>query len=254
MSSETFDLVVVGAGPGGYVAAIRAAQLGMKAAIVEKENLGGVCLNWGCIPSKALLHNAELVNTIRHDGKSLGFSFEGFEADYGAAFKRSRIAAKKNSKGVEFLMKKNKITVFMGSGRFLPSGELTVLDGEGVETARLKAKNIIIATGGRARPLPGVEIDGERVLQYRQAIMLEELPKSIVIVGAGAIGVEFGYVMNAYGTTVTIVEMLPRVLPLADAELSDVLAKSFKKRKIDIHTSAAVKSVAKAGSGVKVTV
>ncbi|HUX08936.1 MAG TPA: dihydrolipoyl dehydrogenase [Acidobacteriota bacterium] len=254
MATESFDLVVLGAGPGGYVAAIRASQLGMKTAIVEKENLGGVCLNWGCIPSKALLRNAELLNTINHEARSLGFSFEKFEADYAVAFKRSRVAALKNSKGVEFLMKKNNIKVFMGEGRFTKSGELAVFDADGKETAKLKAKNTIIATGGRARPLPGVEFDGDRIMQYRDSIMLEALPKSIIIVGAGAIGVEFGYVMNAYGTEVTIVEMLPRALPLVDAELSAVLTKSFKKRKIEILTSTAVKKVAKSKKGVKVTV
>ena len=254
MSKESFDLVVLGAGPGGYVAAIRASQLGMKTAVVEKENLGGVCLNWGCIPSKALLRCAEMLNTINHESKSLGFSFDNFSADYGAAFKRSRIAAKKNSKGVEFLMKKNNIEVFMGSGRFTPSGEISVTDSDSKETALLNSKDTIIATGGRAMPLPGVEMDGESILGYREAIVLEELPKSIIIVGAGAIGVEFAYVMNAYGTEVTIVEMLPRALPLSDAELSDVVTKAYKKKKIQILTSTVVKKVEKVKGGVKVTV
>ena len=254
MAIESFDLVVLGAGPGGYVAAIRAAQLGMKTAIIEKENLGGVCLNWGCIPSKALLRCAELVNTINRESRSLGFSFDNFSADYKTAFKRSRVAAAKNSKGVEFLMKKNNIKVIMGTGRFNKKGEIVVTDADGKEAATVKAKHTIIATGGRARPLPGVEIDGERVMGYRHAIMLEEPPESIIIVGAGAIGVEFGYVMNAYGSKVTIVEMLPRALPLVDAELSDVLTKSFKKAKIDILTSTAVKKVETTKTGVKVTV
>jgi dihydrolipoamide dehydrogenase len=254
MGTENFDLLVLGAGPGGYVAAIRGSQLGLKTAIVEKENLGGVCLNWGCIPSKTLLRNAELINTITGEGKSLGFSFDKFEADYGAAFKRSRVAALKSSKGVDYLMKKNNIKVFMGAGHFNKAGEVAVLDGEGKETVRLKAKHTIIATGGRARPLPGVEFDGDKIMQYRDSIMLENLPKSIIIVGAGAIGVEFGYVMNAYGTEVTIVEMLPRALPLVDAELSEVLVKVFKRRKIKILTSTAVKKVEKTGGGVKVTI
>lgn len=254
MGTELFDLVVMGAGPGGYVSAIRGAQLGMKTAIVERENLGGVCLNWGCIPTKALLRNAEIVNTIKHDAKRMGLSFEGFSADFKAAFKRSRGAAARNAKGVEFLMKKNDIKVFNGSGRFLASGEVAVLDEAGEESARLSGKSTIIATGGRARPLPGVEFDGQNIMGYREAIMLEELPKSIIIVGAGAIGIEFAYTMNAYGTEVTIVEMLPSALPLVDSEMSDVVAKAYKKRKIEILTSTMVKKVEKTASGVKVTV
>jgi dihydrolipoamide dehydrogenase len=254
MSKEKFDLVVLGAGPGGYVTAIRGSQLGLKTAIIERENLGGVCLNWGCIPSKALLHCADVVNTINDDSKSLGLSFEGFSADYKAAFKRSRVAALKNSKGVEFLMKKNNIEVFMGSGRFRPSGEVVVLDEHGKETAALSAGNYIIATGGRARPMPGVEFDGERILGYRDAIILEEPPKSLIIVGAGAIGIEFAYVLNAYETKVTIVEMLPTILPLVDKELSEVVAKAYKKRKIDIFTSALVKGVKRTKDGVQVKV
>ena len=254
MSTESFDLVVLGAGPGGYVAAIRASQLGMTTAVVEAENLGGVCLNWGCIPSKALLRCAEVVNTINHDARSLGLSFENFSADFKAAFKRSRNAAQRNSKGVEFLMKKNKIKVFKGFGRFLPSGDVVVLGDGDKELATLSGRNTIIATGGRARPLPGVDFDGDRIMGYRDAILLEELPKSCIIVGAGAIGIEFAYVMNAYGVDVTIVEMLPTILPLIDTEVSDVVAKAYKKRKLKIHTSTMVKAVEKTKNGIKVTV
>ncbi len=254
MSENAFDLVVIGAGPGGYVAAIRASQLGLRAAIVEKENLGGVCLNWGCIPSKALLRNAEIVNTIRDDSRSLGLKFDGFSADFRAAFKRSSAAAKKNSKGVEFLMKKNGIEVFDGAGRFDAQGAVVVTDGDSRETTRLSAKHTIIATGGRARPLPGIDFDGERILSYRHAIVLEELPVSCVIVGAGAIGIEFAYVMSAYGVEVTLVEMLPSILPMADGELAEVVARAYKRRKIAMHTSAMVKKLTPTKGGVEIEV
>jgi dihydrolipoamide dehydrogenase len=254
MKKETFDLVVLGSGPGGYVAAIRGSQLGMKTALIEKENLGGVCLNWGCIPSKALLKNAEIVNTINQDAKTLGLSFENFSADYSKAFKRSRSAADRNTKGVEFLMKKNKITVFEGFGTFAKDGSITVKDGSGKETASVSGKNTIIATGGKARPIPGIDFDGEKIMNYRHAIMLEELPKDIVIIGGGAIGVEFAYVMNAYGTNVTIVEMLPNLLPLLDQEVADVVAKAYKKNKIKIMTGTTVKGIDTKKGGVVVKV
>lgn len=254
MSKETFDLVVLGSGPGGYVAAIRAAQLGMNTAIIEKENLGGVCLNWGCIPSKALLKNAEIVNTIQHESGNLGLAFEGFKADFSAAFQRSRDAADKNSKGVEFLMKKNKIKVISGFGKFNAKGEVVVSDPKGKEVSTVRAKHTVIATGGRARPLPGVEFDGKTIMGYRDAIMLAKLPKSCIIIGGGAIGVEFAYVMNAYGVEVTIVEMLPSLLPLLDKEMAGVVTREFKKKKIKILTGATVKSVKKNKSGVVVLV
>lgn len=254
MSKESFDLVVLGSGPGGYVAAIRAAQLGMNTAIIEKENLGGVCLNWGCIPSKALLKNAEIVNTIQHDAASLGLTFDGFKTDFGAAFKRSRDAADKNSKGVEFLMKKNKIKVINGFGRFNAKGEIIVSDSGGKELSSVSAKHTVIATGGRARPLPGIEFDGKAVMGYRDAIMLEKLPKSCIIIGGGAIGVEFAYVMNAYGVEVTIVEMLPSLLPLLDKEMAGVVTREYKKKKIKILTGATVKSVKKDKGGVVVSI
>jgi dihydrolipoamide dehydrogenase len=254
MAKKEYDLVVVGSGPGGYVAAIRGSQLGMKTAIVEKENLGGVCLNWGCIPSKALLKNAEIVNLINHDAKTMGLNFDNFSADYQKAFKRSRGAATKNSKGVEFLMKKNKIDVVKGFGKFKSNSEIVILDEDGKDIDAIKVKNSIIATGGRARPIPGIEMDGKYIMDYRDAIMLEELPKSIVIIGAGAIGIEFAYTMNAYGTDVTIVEMLPSILPTMDKEVADVVAKAYKKNKVKMMTETAVKDIKKADGGVIVTV
>lgn len=253
MAKKEYDLVVVGSGPGGYVAAIRGSQLGMKTAIIEKENLGGVCLNWGCIPSKALLKNAEIVNTINHDAKSLGLNFESFSADYKKAFKRSRGAADRNSKGVEFLMKKNKIDVIKGFGKYNKANQIAVLDADGNDTDSVTAKNSIIATGGKARPIPGIEMDGKYIMDYRHAIMLEELPKSIVIIGAGAIGIEFAYTMNAYGTDVTIVEMLPSILPTMDKEVSGVVAKAYKKGKINMMLETAVKGIKKGKDGVTVS-
>jgi dihydrolipoamide dehydrogenase len=254
MAKKEYDLIVVGSGPGGYVAAIRGAQLGMKTALVEKENLGGVCLNWGCIPSKALLKNAEIVNLLNHDAKTMGLNFDNFSADYKKAFKRSRGAANRNTKGVEFLMKKNKIDVVKGFGKYKSKNEIAVLDDDGNETDTLKFKNSIIATGGRARPIPNIEMDGKKIMDYRHAIMLEELPKSIVIIGAGAIGIEFAYTMNAYGTDVTIVEMLPSILPTMDHEMADVVAKAYKKAKINMLTDTSVKDIKKKKDGVTVVV
>jgi dihydrolipoamide dehydrogenase len=254
MSNRTYDLVIIGSGPGGYVAAIRGAQLGMKTAIVEKENLGGVCLNWGCIPTKALLKNAEVVNIFNHDARTFGLKFDNFSADFGKAYKRSRQTAQRNTKGVEFLMKKNKIDVINGFGKLESDGTVSILDESGKETERIEAKKKILATGGHARPIPGIEFDGDKILSYRHAIMLQELPKSIVIIGGGAIGVEFAYTMKAYGTEVTIVEMLPNLLPLLDTEVSDVVAAAYKKTKIKVLTGTMVKGVETTDAGVKVTV
>ena len=254
MKKENFDLVVLGSGPGGYVAAIRASQLGMKTALIEKGNLGGVCLNYGCIPTKALIKTSEVVNTLKHDAKGMGITFENFSADYKKNFKRSRVTAAKNSKGVEFLMKKNKISVIKGFGKFNADGEILVHDENNQVTNIVKGKNTIIATGGRARPIPGIDFDGEKILSYHHAILLEELPKDIIIIGGGAIGVEFGYIMKAYDTDVTIVEMLPNLLPTLDKEVAQVVEAAFKKGKIKVKTGTAVKAIDASESGVVVTV
>ncbi len=251
--AENFDVVVVGAGPGGYVAAIRAAQLKQKVAIVDKQWLGGVCLNVGCIPSKSLLRNAEIAHTLRERGKDFGFSFENLKLDYGVAVKRSRQDSDRLVKGVGFLMKKNNIAVFMGEAKFKAKDTLAVTDKDGKVT-ELKAKNVIVATGASAT-VPGVwKVDGEKVITYTEAILQTTLPKSVVVIGSGAIGVEFSTIWSAYGVDVTIVEMLPRVVPLEDEEVSKELEKEFKKRGIKIMTGHKVEFVEATKTGVKVKV
>lgn len=249
----SYDVVVIGAGPGGYVAAIRAAQLGLKTAIVDKEWLGGVCLNVGCIPSKSLLKNAEVAHTLRERGKEFGFSFENLKLDYGVAVKRSRQVSGRLTKGVAFLMKKNGIEVHMGSARLTARDRIAVTDKDGKIT-ELNAKNIILATGASAARIPGAEPDGEKILTYWEAILQEKQPKSVVVIGSGAIGVEFSTIWNAYGTQVTIVEMLPRLVPLEDEEVSAELAKAFAKNGINILTNHRFQAVEKTETGVKVTV
>jgi len=248
-----YDVIVIGAGPGGYVCAIRAAQLGLKTAVVEKEFLGGVCLNIGCIPSKALLKNAEVAHTLRERGKEFGFEIEGLKLDFSAAVKRSRRVSGRLTKGVGFLMKKNKIDVHMGTAVMLDAHTLEVTSDDGSKVT-LTAKNIVIATGATTFVIPGVEIDGERVVTYREAIMQENLPKSVIIVGAGAIGLEFATVWSAYGTEVTIVEMLPNIAPLEDEEVSMELAKAFKKRGVKVMTATKVEHIETLKTKVKVTV
>jgi dihydrolipoamide dehydrogenase len=248
-----YDVIVIGAGPGGYVCAIRAAQLGLKTAVVDKQWLGGVCLNVGCIPSKSLLKNAEVAHTLRERGKELGFSFENLNLDYSVAVKRSRQVSDRLTKGVAFLMKKNKIDVLMGTGKVTARDavSVTALDGSASEH---KAKNIVVATGASVAVPPGWVIDGQKVVTYLEAILQEKLPKSVIIIGAGAIGVEFATVWNSYGVEVTIVEMLPRLVPLEDEDISAELAKEFKKRKINFYTGARVQSLAATDTGVEVKV
>jgi len=250
---ETYDVLVIGAGPGGYVAAIRAAQLGQKTAIVDKQWLGGVCLNVGCIPSKALLKNAEIAHTLRERGKEFGFSFENLQLDYGAAVKRSRQVSERLVKGVGFLMKKNKIDVYMGTAYLPAPGTVTVTDAAG-NAQTLSAKHIIVATGASAAVPSAWKVDGKRVITYHEAILQETLPKSVVIIGAGAIGMEFATIWNAYGVDVTIVEMLPHVLPLEDEEAAVEVAKAFAKRGVKILAGHKVEAVEATGEGVKVTV
>jgi len=227
---STFDVIVIGAGPAGYVAAIRAAQLGKQVAVVEKEYLGGVCLNIGCIPSKSLLKNAELAYTLNNKAKDFGISFDNLKLDYAAAVKRSRQVSKRLTKGVEFLLKKNKITLYNGSAEFTSATTLKVSSPEGNQ--ELEAKNIIIAAGARPFIIPGIEVDGKRVLTYKEAILQESLPKSALIVGGGAIGMEFATIWNSYGVEVTVVEMLERILPNEDQEISETLQKALNKQGI----------------------
>ncbi len=248
-----YDVIVIGAGPAGYVCAIRAAQLGLKTAIVDKQWLGGVCLNVGCIPSKALLRNAEIVHILRERGKDFGFSFENLNLDYSVAVKRSRQASDRLVKGVGFLMRKNKIDVHMGEAKFTARDTLQLTDQEG-KTSTLTAKNIVVATGAHVTVPRGWTIDGEHVVTYLEAILQEKLPKSVVIIGAGAIGVEFATVWNSYGVEVTIVEMLDRLVPLEDEEVSAELAKAFSKRKIKSLVGHRVESLEKTDTGVKVQV
>lgn len=248
-----YDVVVMGAGPGGYVCAIRAAQLGKKTAIVDRQWLGGVCLNVGCIPSKALLRNADVAHTLRERGKEFGFEVSGLKLDYAAAVKRSRQVSERLVKGVGFLMKKNAIDVHMGAAAFSEPHSLTVTGKDG-STTTLSAKDIVIATGASSTMLPGVQVDGERVLTYQEAILQERLPKSVVIIGAGAIGLEFATVWNAYGVDVTLVEMLPRIAPLEDEEVSKELARAFTKRGIKALAGTKVDGIETAKAGVKVKV
>jgi dihydrolipoamide dehydrogenase len=248
-----YDVVVIGAGPGGYVNAIRASQNGLKTAIVDKEWLGGVCLNVGCIPSKALLKNAELARTLRERAKEFGISFDNLTLDYSAAVKRSRSVSQRLTRGVSFLLKKNNVDVFMGEAKLSGAKQVSVTDAEG-KTQQLSAKNVVIATGSSPVMPAAWKADGEQVVSYKEAILQEKLPKSVVIIGAGAIGAEFATVWSSYGTKVTIVEMLPNVLPLEDEEISTELAKAFKKRGIELLTGHKVESVKSSKKGVVVKV
>ena len=250
---KEFDVVVIGAGPGGYVAAIRASQLGLKTAIIEKQWLGGVCLNVGCVPSKSLLHNAEIAYTLRTGAKEYGFSFENLELDYSAAFQRSRQISSRLTKGVNFLMKKNKIEVIEGTAKLAGAGKIKVeLTAGGQE--EVQAKDIILATGAHATVIPGMEPDGEKILDFSQAIMQEKLPKSAIVIGGGAIGVEFATVWSGYGVDVSIVEMLPHILPNEDEEAANELVKAFKKRGVKAYGGTKVKSITKTENGTSVLV
>lgn len=251
--NQNYDVVVIGAGPGGYVAAIRAAQLGLKTAIVDKQWLGGVCLNVGCIPSKALLRNADVAHTLRERAKEFGFSFDNLQLDFSVAVKRSRQVSDRLVRGVGFLMKKHNITVHMGYGVITAKDTVQVTANDGKKTD-LKTKNIILATGASTFVIPGVTVDGQKVVTYLEAILQEKMPKSVIIIGAGAIGVEFATIWNAYGSQITLVEMLPRVLPLEDEESSSELAKAYQKRGIQILTSHRVLGVETTDSGVRVRV
>ncbi len=248
-----YDVIVIGAGPGGYVAAIRASQLGKKTAIIDKQWLGGVCLNVGCIPSKALLKNAEVAHLLRERGKEFGFQVDGLKLDYAAAVKRSRQVSERLVKGVGFLMKKNKVEVQMGTAMVEKAGTVGVTAADGSRKT-LTARDIIVATGSSTALIPGVQADGQRVLTYLEAILQETLPQSAVIIGAGPIGLEFATIWNAYGVAVTVVEMLPRIAPLEDEEVSQELAKAFTKRGIQLMTGARVEKIDSTKPGVQVQI
>ncbi|MDC0380572.1 dihydrolipoyl dehydrogenase [Flavobacteriaceae bacterium] len=242
-----YDVIVLGSGPGGYVTAIRASQLGLKTAVIEKESLGGVCLNWGCIPTKALLKSAQVFEYLKHAG-DYGLQVKDYDKDFDAVVNRSRNVAEGMSKGVQFLMKKNKIDVISGYGKIKPGKKVDV-DGK-----EFSADHIIIATGARSRELPSLPQDGKKVIGYRKAMTLEKQPKKLIIVGSGAIGVEFAYFYNAMGTEVTVVEYMPRIVPVEDEDVSKQLERSFKKSGIKIMTSTEVTAVDTSGEGVKATV
>lgn len=247
-----YDLIVIGSGPGGYVAAIRASQLGLKVAVVEREELGGVCLNWGCIPTKALIKSAQVFEYLNH-AADYGIKVTGAEMDFVAMVKRSRDVAAGMSKGIQFLFKKNKIDTIVGHGKITRDKKVEVKDAAGKSTL-YTAKNIIIATGTRSRELPNVKQDGKKIIGYREAMTLEKQPKSMVVIGSGAIGVEFAYVYNAIGTKVTIVEYLPNIVPIEDEEVSKQLERTFKKNGISIMTDSSVESVDTSGNTLKVKV
>ncbi|MCL5999272.1 MAG: dihydrolipoyl dehydrogenase [Chloroflexi bacterium] len=250
-SDSTFDVAVLGAGPGGYIAAIRAAQLGLKTAIIERDQLGGICLNWGCIPTKSLLRNAEVVEML-HQGKDYGFTFDNLQVDYGSAHKRSRDVSGRLVKGVEFLMKKNNIQVFRGEAELTSSTTIRVEQRNDEQI--VKANHIILATGARPRNLPGLEPDGQRVFTYRQLLEAKTAPKSMIVIGAGPIGMEFAYVFHAYGAEVTVVEALPRILPLEDEEISTEMSRAFNRAGIKTVPGAKVEGAKVTPDGVELTI
>jgi dihydrolipoamide dehydrogenase len=252
MSDTHFDLIVIGSGPGGYVAAIRAAQLGLKAAVIEREHLGGICLNWGCIPTKALLRSAEIYRNMQH-AESYGLAAGAISFDLTKIVARSRAVANQLSNGIKHLLKKNKVTVFDGSGSLNGQGKVKVTK-DGKDVAALTAKHIILATGARARTFPGLEADGKLVWTYRDALLPNTMPKRLLVVGSGAIGIEFASFFNALGAEVTVVEVMDRILPVEDAEISAFARKSFEKQGMRILTSSTVKSLKKAANEVTVTI
>jgi dihydrolipoamide dehydrogenase len=250
--AQKYDLLVLGSGPGGYVAAIRASQLGMKVGVIEKESLGGICLNWGCIPTKALLKSANVYEYIKHS-EDYGIKIKGSEVDFDGMVKRSRNVADGMSKGIQFLFKKNKVDAIMGFGKLLAGKKIEVEAEDGKKTT-YEADHIIVATGGRSRELPAMPIDNKKIIGYRKAMVMDKIPKKMVIVGSGAIGVEFAYFYNTIGTEVTIVEFMPRIVPVEDEEVSKALERNFKKAGINIMTNSEVTAVDTKGRGCKVTV
>ncbi|MFZ5515950.1 MAG: dihydrolipoyl dehydrogenase [Candidatus Zhuqueibacterota bacterium] len=251
MGVAKFDLAVIGSGPGGYVAAVRAAQLGKNVAVVERDELGGVCLNWGCIPTKALLKSAEVYSNLLK-AKEFGLSAENIAVDFPGIIKRSRQIADRMAKGVQFLFKKNNVTLFQGSGRLSDAGAVAVFNSSGEKIGEISARDIVIATGARPRSIPGVAIDRKKIITSREAMSLEKIPESMIVIGAGAIGVEFAHFYHTFGCKVTLVEMLPTVLPIEDNEITDVLNRAFRRAKIAVHTGSLVKKVTVTENSVKI--
>ena len=249
----SYDLIVIGGGPAGYVGAIRAAQLGKKVACIEKDRAGGTCLNWGCIPTKSLLRNAELFHLMKHRGGEFGFGFDNLSYDWSKIIKRSRDVADKNAAGIEYLFKKNKVDYIRGEASLDSTGAVTVKSVEG-KVQKLETAKILVATGVVSRPLPGFPFNGQTVIGSREAMILEQQPKSIIIIGAGAIGVEFAYFFNAFGTKVTLVEMMPNILPLEDTEVSQTLEKAFTKQGINVLANTKVVKAETGAHGVKISV
>ncbi len=252
--AKKFDLVVLGGGPGGYVAAIRAAQLGYKTAVVEKDKMGGICLNWGCIPTKSLLRNAELYDIMKNQAGDFGLKVEGLSFDFKKIIKRSRDVSTKITRGVDFLMKKNNIEVIKGFGKLTSKTGIDVFDKDEKKIESVEAGKIIISTGARPRMLDSIPVDRKNIITSTEAMILDEVPKEMVVIGAGAIGVEFAYFYSTFGSKVTIIEMLDNVVPVEDKEVSDTLAKSFKKRGIEIHTNTKVEKAEVKGNKVIVTI
>jgi dihydrolipoamide dehydrogenase len=250
---QTYDLIIIGGGPGGYVAAIRAAQLGMQVALVEREALGGICLNWGCIPTKALLRNAEIYHLMQR-GADFGVQCDNLRFDFTTIVARSRQVAERLAQGVHFLMRKHKIQVCKGTGRLAGAGAVTIQDAQGAASTTLRAAHIILATGARPRALPGLPFDGTHVLSSTEAMILPAVPESLVIIGAGAVGVEFAYFYNTFGSQVTLIEMLPQILPVEDHEISEALQRSLAKQGMAIHVNSRVEKAEVTASGVQLQV
>ena len=251
-TNSEYDVAIIGGGPGGYVAAIRAGQLGLKACVIEREALGGVCLNWGCIPSKALLKNAEIVSYV-HRADQFGLSFESFHADYSVAMKRSRQVVDRMTRGVDFLLRKNNVDSIAGTGRLAAANAIDVTDANG-QVSRINSRNVIIATGARPRSIPPLPVDGERIITSRESIVAEDVPGSIAIIGGGAIGVEFAYIYKMYGADVTVIELLPHLVPNEDEEISQQLERAFSRHGIKLQTGAGVTNAEADSSGVTLTI
>ena len=252
--NKQYDIAILGGGPGGYVAAIRAGQLGLKSVVIDKDNLGGICLNWGCIPTKALLKNAEIYDTVKNHGRDFGITAKELTFDFKKIIQRSRGISDRITKSVEILVKKNKVDRIRGFGKFKSNNELSIFDENGKQIDTITAKNIIIATGAQPKEVPSIPIDRKKIITSTEAMMLSEQPKELIIIGAGAIGIEFAYFYSVLGTKVTIIEMMDEILPIEDKEISKALAKSFNKRKIDILTGTMVEKAIVKGKKVEVTV
>jgi dihydrolipoamide dehydrogenase len=252
--NKQYDIAILGGGPGGYVAAIRAGQLGFKAVVIDKDNLGGICLNWGCIPTKSLLKNAEIYDTVKNHGKDFGITAKELTFDFKKIIQRSRGISDRISKSVEILIKKNKVERIRGFGKFKSKNELSIFDENGKQIDSITAENIIIATGAQPKDIPSIPIDNKMIITSTEAMNLSEQPREMIIIGAGAIGIEFAYFYSVLGTKVTIIEMMENILPVEDKEVSQTLARTFKKRKIDILTGTMVEKAVVKGKKVEVIV